>query len=422
MNLSLKIAFVFFFVFISLPLTAQLKHAVPVPINIQDSTVPKQKHSRIRDVNDELDLIDIVQGAFDKHAKKRVDTGGVKSGKLRISGLPAAGYTLQTGFAGVAIANAAFYTSKHEEENQSNILANLTYSQYKQIIFPIQTNIWTPGNKYNISSEIRFVKYPSLTYGLGGHTSLDDGYTIDYSGFRVHAGILRSVLKDIYAGVGYNIDYFWNIREVDPSSTKATDFQKYGLTETELASGVTLNFLYDNRRNSINPQNGAYINVVYRPNFTFLGSDDNWQSLVVDMRKYFRLPFGSDNVLCFWNYDWLTVAGTPPYLMLPNTGGDAYTNTGRGYIQGRFRGKNMLYAESEYRFNITNNELIGGVVFVNAESFSEEGSGRFEVISPGYGAGLRIKLNKFSRTNVAIDYGFGTGGSRGFFVNLGEVF
>jgi len=44
------------------------------------------------------------------------------------------------------------------------------------------------------------------------------------------------------------------------------------------------------------------------------------------------------------------------------------------------------------------------------------------VISPGYGAGLRIKLNKFSRTNVAIDYGFGAGGSRGFFVNLGEVF
>ena len=36
--------------------------------------------------------------------------------------------------------------------------------------------------------------------------------------------------------------------------------------------------------------------------------------------------------------------------------------------------------------------------------------------------GIRIKLNKYSRTNIAIDYGFGLGGSQGLFVNLGEVF
>jgi hypothetical protein len=41
---------------------------------------------------------------------------------------------------------------------------------------------------------------------------------------------------------------------------------------------------------------------------------------------------------------------------------------------------------------------------------------------PGYGAGIRIKLSKHSNTNVAIDYGIGQGGSRGIFMNLGEVF
>jgi hypothetical protein len=40
----------------------------------------------------------------------------------------------------------------------------------------------------------------------------------------------------------------------------------------------------------------------------------------------------------------------------------------------------------------------------------------------GYGAGIRIKLNKHSNTNVAIDYAFGQGGSQGIFMNLGEVF
>ena len=82
----------------------------------------------------------------------------------------------------------------------------------------------------------------------------------------------------------------------------------------------------------------------------------------------------------------------------------------------------MLYAESEYRFHITRNDLFGGVVFVNAESFPEPQNGKVQTISPGYGAGIRVKFNKHSNTNICIDYAFGKGGSRGLFMNLGEVF
>lgn len=82
----------------------------------------------------------------------------------------------------------------------------------------------------------------------------------------------------------------------------------------------------------------------------------------------------------------------------------------------------MAYIEGEYRFRILNNGLLGGVVFANAQTFTEQSSNSFETVAPGYGAGLRIKLNKFSRTNVALDYGFGSKGSGGLFVNLGEVF
>jgi hypothetical protein len=53
---------------------------------------------------------------------------------------------------------------------------------------------------------------------------------------------------------------------------------------------------------------------------------------------------------------------------------------------------------------------------------AEESDNRFARISAGYGAGIRIKFNKFSKTNVAFDYAFGTDGSKGLFLNLGEVF
>jgi hypothetical protein len=71
---------------------------------------------------------------------------------------------------------------------------------------------------------------------------------------------------------------------------------------------------------------------------------------------------------------------------------------------------------------VSRNGLFGAVLFVNAETFSDIVTGKYAVISPGAGLGIRIMLNKFSRTNLALDYAWGTQGSRGFFVNLGEVF
>ena len=82
----------------------------------------------------------------------------------------------------------------------------------------------------------------------------------------------------------------------------------------------------------------------------------------------------------------------------------------------------MLDLEAEYRFAVSNNGLVGGVVFANAESFSEMNNNQFEKIWPAVGAGVRVKFNKFSKTNVAFDYAFGLNGNSGIFVNLGEVF
>lgn len=371
--------------------------------------------------NGQVDLVDVGRSWLKGHSSKRVDTVAKKSGKLHISALPVAGYTLQTGFAAVLSSNFAFYTSEHSQANLSSVLTSLTYSQYRQIIFPVQANIWTRNNKYNIITDWRYLKYPSLTYGLGGHTNSDSGYNIDYGYLRLHQAILKTIARNLYLGLGYDLDYFWNVKEVDPV-TKPTDFERYGLSKTSVSSGISAHMLYDSRRNPINPQKGDYYSVTYRPNFTFLGSDNNWQSLIIDLRKYIPLP-GAHSTLALWSYDWFTVgSGKPPYLLLPSTGWDAYSNTARGYIQGRYRSQDMLYLESEYRFGITANGLLGGVVFANAQSFSEPGSGRYEYVIPGYGAGIRISLNKFSRTNLCVDYGWGIHGSGGFFVNLGEVF
>ena len=344
--------------------------------------------------------------------------------KLNFALFPAIGYTLQTKLAAIIASNVAFYTYPGDSLSKlSTITSSIAYTQNNQIVLPIQNNIWTKGDKYNITGDWRISKYPQATYGLGGNSSIDNEDLIHYSFARVYQTVLRKVSNNFYAGLGYNLDYHWGIHEDGFDDGKVSDFAKYGPATKTVSSGVSLNLLYDGRENSINPSSGTYANIVLRNNYKFLGSDDNWQSLLVDVRKYIRFPGHSNNILAFWTYDWLTLSGNPPYLDLPSTAWDTYTNVGRGYIQGRFRSRLLLYLESEYRYGITRNGLLGGVVFINGQSLSEwPGDYQFKYIQPAAGFGLRVKLNKTSKTNIDIDYGFGAQGSNGLFINIAEVF
>lgn len=368
----------------------------------------------------ERDMGDVLLHLVYRH--KPLDSAAIKDTRKQFSFVPAVGYTLQTGFAGIVSGNMAWYNDIAADTKISSINTNVTYSQYRQIIIPFQVNIWTKGNRYNIITDFRYIKYPSVVYGLGGETDPGQGYTIDFSGIKVHQTIMKALSDNFYIGVGYYFDKLRNIKATDSLSGILNLQLKKALGKEETASGVALRFLYDSRLNQINPQQGVYFNIAYRYNPKSLGSDSNWQSVLIDGRTYLHFPKESHNVLAFWLMDWLTAKGTPPYLLLPSTGWDDNYNTGRGYIQGRFRGKNMQYFESEYRFGISANGLIGGVAFVNLQHFSSDISTAYNKIFPGYGLGLRVKLNKHSGANLCIDYGFGQNGSRGFFVNLGEIF
>lgn len=101
-----------------------------------------------------------------------------------------------------------------------------------------------------------------------------------------------------------------------------------------------------------------------------------------------------------------------PYLDLPATGWDTYSVTGRGYIQGRFRGTSLAYAEAEYRFNLTRSRVLGG-------SVREWRVG--QRLRAG-GTGIRLCLNKQVGSYLAVDYAWGIQGSQGVFFNLAEVF
>lgn len=128
--------------------------------------------------------------------------------------------------------------------------------------------------------------------------------------------------------------------------------------------------------------------------------------------------------LAAWVMGNFVVAGTPPYYDLPATGMDTFGHSGRGYEEGRFRGERLMYGEVEYRTTLMANGLLGMVAFLNATTVSSRDSGEnlFESVAIGAGGGLRLLLNKRSRTNLCADIGFGKDGSHGFYLAVQEAF
>ena len=367
-------------------------------------------------------MVDFVDGVYRVFNIKKIRSQEEKTDKLHYTFVPGIEYSLATGFAS-SVSASVILPYKTKMDNRSIISSELKYTQNKQIISQVVSNLWLKNNEYNINTNWAYLKYPQKDFGLGSGSSLNLVDELDYSYLKLYQSVLKRISPNLYFGPGLNIDYHWNITDTTTQNKPINGFKQYGFTQHSNSVGLLLNLLYDTRKSLVNPvANSTYFNVVYRDNLSFLGSDVPWQTFVLDYRKYLPFPKESKNILAFWSYNIFTLAGKQPYLDLPYTAADTYNNTGRGYIQGRFRGAQLVYAESEYRFGITENGFIGGVVFANVQSVSERQDKPLQSILPGYGAGIRIKISKHSNTNIAIDYGIGSGGSKGIFMNLGEVF
>ena len=379
--------------------------------------------AQAQDTVPQKDVMDVVSRVLGIEAKSEDELIKVAEKPFHFSVLPGLGYTLQTRMAAAITGNAAFYTTADKKENLSTTYAGITYTQNKQLVAQAINNIWTRHNRFNFSTDLRYMKYPQSTFGLGGkNDKIIDENPMNFQYLRFYQTALTKMGKKLYGGVGYFLDYHFNISEAGYENGRVSDFTLYSPVTQSFSSGVGLVLLADGRDNPINPSRGYYGQILYRNHMPALGSDDAWQSLLIDLRKYIPIKGVRQNLLAFWTYNWIVLKGKAPYLALPSTSWDPFTNTGRGYIQGRFRSTGMLYFESEYRFGISRNGMLGGVVFANLQSFEQWPNRRFLYVQPAVGGGLRFKINKYTKTNISIDYGFGVDGSRGLFINMGELF
>jgi hypothetical protein len=356
----------------------------------------------------------------------------VESRKPFIVVAPSIGSKPSTGINGGIAGNIAFVDGDPSATRLSFVSGGLKVSQKGQTLSGLKLAIFLPDDRWFVQGDNRFSWTSLNTYALGGGTSSVGAENLKYDALRVNESLFRTIAPGLFVGAGLDVNRHSNVR---PGTAADTTFdqaaytsytEQHGFDLThQTSSGTTASVMFDTRDNAINARRGWLASATYRTFFHgFLGGDATWQEASVDVRTYHKLTDDGRRRLAFWALGDFVTGGAAPYFDLPETAGDAYGRSARGYGEGRYRGTHLLYGEVEFRDTLTRNGLLGYVAFLNTTTIDSDAPGQhlLDSFAPGAGGGLRVLLNKKSRTNLCVDYGWGKQGSRALYLAIQEAF
>jgi hypothetical protein len=352
--------------------------------------------------------------------------------KLMVAAAPVISYNPASGFGIGGAGNVAFYGGFPHTTSISSVVASLIVTSKKQMLFNGKFDVSTADNRWVLHGDNRVYLTSQDTYGLGTSSVPEDRVNAKYDFLRLYETAFRRVYRRLYLGGGllYNLHADVKPDEDDeadwPSSPYFTYSEARGFDlDSQTSAGLSASVLVDSRDSAINPSGGVYAAVEFQAFFEgFLGGTSSWQQVNVDSRTYFRLSRDARHRLAVWLFGNLVTGGEAPYFDLPATAMDTYGRSSRGYIQGRYRGQRLACGEIEYRWTVTKNGLLGVVAFLDTQTLSDEDAGEelFDSFATGAGVGLRVMMNKRSKTNLAFDVGVGNDGKPRVYFAVQEAF
>ncbi len=378
-----------------------------------------------------MDIFDLVRKLRHKDADAEGQAPDYR--KKMIAFAPVIGAKPSSGVLLGAAGNVAFYRGDPSTTGISSLVASMTFSTKKQTAITQRFTMFAPANRWRLEGDYRFQWTSLETHALGTSVDTRDGTLADFDFFRLHHTAYFRLRPALYAGAGLYFDNHTNVgpREGEDAAWTGSPFVEYseanGLPlDSQIAAGTSVDLLWDSRDSFINADRGWLAKASYRTLFDgFLGGDSSWQKLTLDARTYVNLTRDHRHKLAFWSFADLVVGGgVAPFFDLPSTASDTYGRSARGYAEGQFRGERLAYGEIEYRGTLMRNGLLGMVVFLNTTTVTSLDTGEhlFDSFATAGGAGLRLLINKRSKTNLCFDFGVGKQGSRGIYLAVQEAF
>lgn len=337
------------------------------------------------------------------------------STKNRIIGaLPSAFYTPETRLGFGAFIYAYFNTNTSSLINKkSNAQTYLSYTINKQFSFENDYQIWLKDNRFLLIGGVDYSRFPELFYGVSNNTKESDKVMISFEINKLRSKNLMLLKKNLYVGFYYQFERLYNLN-INLTNPLATMCEVLPGGNGYIASGIGPILIFDKRNNPLNPSTGAYIETSIQTFNKELGSDYKYTSIVFDVRKYYTIL---KKLIWNGNAYFLINKGEVPFRMLATIGGARFL---RGYYRGRFRDKNMIVLQNEFRMPIY--KWFGMAVFGGIGSVANEiNDFSKNVVHYDYGLGLRIRINKKENTNLRLDYGL-TKDTHGIYLVFAEAF
>ncbi|WP_369048749.1 BamA/TamA family outer membrane protein [Tenacibaculum sp. UWU-22] len=252
----------------------------------------------------------------------------------------------------------------------------------------------------------------------------DDGDNMSYNEniFFIRAKALQRFANNFYAGLYYNytpqdfLDY--------TNNTKDKNIMVDDITQSTIGVMAT----YDSRDYIFYPTKGYWVTIYLSTTPKFLGSTDNFSALNYSVIKYF--PMADNDILALRLYG-VNKFGNVPYGALAMYGVstvDLVQVDLRGYMRGKYRGKNQIDIQAEYRLNFSGKlKRFGLAANIGSGRIWDTGDleeiyGGKNVWLPSFGGGLRFNLIPKKHMNLRLDYNYGIHGNHALYLGLYEAF
>jgi len=304
--------------------------------------------------------------------------------------------------------------STAETQQQTSYIAPVAiYTLKKQIILSVRTELYPNRGDYRIIGEAGFIKFPTKFWGIGNNTP--DALEEDFTPLTLNtlAEVQKRFAPGWYAGVLGQLGYR-ELRDIEDDGLLASGLVPGA--EDGWIIGLGLLLTRDTRSSTVYPHRGSFHQVRALLYSGYFGSDYDFGRISLDLRKYF--PVLTTHVVALRALGVFS-PGNPPFDLMPQLGGEMLL---RGYFAGRYRDRDLLAFQAEYRMPVW--WRIGVVGFGAIGQVQHDLNGfRSDQFHPSLGAGLRFALSPQEELNIRADFGWGFDvNSSGFYLSFGEAF
>jgi len=335
--------------------------------------------------------------------------------KPRFIAYPTIGYTPETSWE-FGISALLLYHAKRDTTNRLSEISSFSFITLEnQLGLWLDNALYSHRNHWFLLGRMRWQQFPLYFYGIGPEASVGNSVLINSNSLTIRQRLLRQVKGQFYVGLETDLQRLSNV-------SASTEPESVGLASPLGLDGSTnlglgLGMVFDTRHNILNVRDGFFAEMGFLRYGEAWGSDFEFTNFFIESRVF--RPVGQQQVFAAQLYGSFS-RGDVPFNQLALMGGESLM---RGYYTGRYRDRNYVGTQVEYRWlPLPFSRRFGATIFGglgNVAPSMRDFQLKNTVWTAGFGGRFLIfpKKDVFTR----MDIGFTEEGS-GFYFFVGEAF